>query len=231
MTEVLVPAGQTLDWYLSLEEQLAANPDEEMIFFWVVEPTVIYGRHQVIENEADIAYCRQHNIRLIRRKSGGGCVYADSGNLMISYITPSPHSEQAFARFMQFVPAALRKMGYPAVTTEHNDILVNGHKVSGTACYALTNSTIVHSTMLWDVDFDCLQHALTPPKEKLAKHGVESVRQRVANLISLERQPADYRQPINNIGQLQQAFETLLCNKSISLDTLLEKQTVTLKNP
>lgn len=224
MTQVIVPKGKTLDWYLALEEELAANPEEDLLFFWVVQPTVIYGRHQVIENEADIAYCKQHGIRLIQRKSGGGCVYADDGNLMISYITPSLHSDQAFAHFMQFVPRALQQMGYPAVTTEHNDILVNKHKVSGTACYALPHSTIVHSTMLWNVNFTALQHALTPPKEKLAKHGVESVRQRVINLIDIPRQDADYTATIQTIEQLQYAFETLLCDKAIPLESLLKNK-------
>ena len=60
--------------------------------------------------------------------------------------------------------------------------MIGEHKVSGNACFALPHSTIVHGTMLYDVDFNQLQQAITPSKEKLAKHGVESVRQRVINL-------------------------------------------------
>ena len=60
--------------------------------------------------------------------------------------------------------------------------MIAGYKVSGNACFALPQATIVHGTMLYNVNFEILQQAITPSKEKLAKHGVESVRQRVMNL-------------------------------------------------
>ena len=76
----------------------------------------------------------------------------------------------------------LQNLGYDAVTTEHNDILVAGRKVSGDACYTTSTGTIVHGTLLYDVNFERLQHAITPSAEKLQKHSVQSVRQRVINL-------------------------------------------------
>ena len=107
---------------------------------------------------------------------------SDEGNLMISFISPSTHSEQVFVEFLSLVRDALAAKGIPAVTTEHNDILVDGKKVSGWACYTTPTGTIVHGTMLYDVNLDALQHAITPTKEKMNKHGVASVRQRVVNL-------------------------------------------------
>ena len=91
---------------------------------WQVEPSVVFGRNQVVENEVNMDYCRQHGIHMYRRKSGGGCVYADEGNLMISFITPSKHSEQVFAETLLLIRNALASKGIPAVTTAHNDILV-----------------------------------------------------------------------------------------------------------
>ena len=119
---------------------------------------------------------------MYRRKSGGGCVYADVGNLMISSISASAHSEQVFQDYLDRMSDCLRALGYKAVKSTHNDIMIGEHKVSGNACFALPTATIVHGTMLFDVNFDALQQAITPSKEKLAKHGVESVRQRVMNL-------------------------------------------------
>lgn len=52
--------------------------------------------------------------------------------------------------------------------------------------YAKPNASIVHGTLLYNVDFKEMQSAITPPKEKLTKHGVQSVRQRVVNLKELE---------------------------------------------
>ena len=109
-------------------------------------------------------------------------MYADRGNLMLSLISQDTHSEAVFSRFMGLVSNALRALGLNAVTTAHNDILVEGRKVSGNACYALPNATIVHGTLMYDVDIDALEQAITPGEAKLSKHAVQSVRQRVTNI-------------------------------------------------
>ena len=177
--------GLALTEYLQKEQELVKSVAEPMLFTWIVSPTVIYGRHQSAEVEVNEAYCREHGIAVVQRKSGGGCVYADEGNLMISFISPSTHSEQVFAQFLAMVAQALQAKGLPAVTTAHNDILVDGRKVSGCACFTGPTGTIVHGTLLYDVNLDAMLQALTPGTGKLAKHGVASVRQRVANLREL----------------------------------------------
>lgn len=177
--------GLALTEYLQKEQELVKSVAEPMLFTWIVSPTVIYGRHQSAEVEVNEAYCREHGIAVVQRKSGGGCVYADEGNLMISFISPSTHSEQVFAHFLAMVAQALQAKGLPAVTTAHNDILVDGRKVSGCACFTAPTGTIVHGTLLYDVNLEAMLAAITPTTAKLAKHGVASVRQRVANLREL----------------------------------------------
>ena len=79
---------QKLSFYLAMEEYVASTlTDDECddcFFLWQVEPTVIFGRHQVIENEVNLEYCKANGIQTYRRKSGGGCVYADRNNVMLS---------------------------------------------------------------------------------------------------------------------------------------------------
>lgn len=171
-----------LEEYLQKESDLVKTVKEPIIFTWIVAPTVIYGRHQVREQEVNDAYCAEHAIRVVQRQSGGGCVYADEGNVMVSYISPSTHSKEVFDEFLHLLSETFRKMGYEAVTTQHNDIMVNGRKVSGTASYTTPTGTVVHASILYDVNLDALQQAITPAAEKLAKHAVQSVRQRVINL-------------------------------------------------
>ena len=182
MLHISVPTGRRLVWYLAMEEYLARHVKEETFVIWVVSPTVIFGRHQVMEAEVNVDFCKANGIAMYRRKSGGGCVYADGGNLMMSHISPNTHSEVVFQSFLDSVSGVLRDSGFAAVKSEHNDIMVEGYKVSGNACYALPTGTIVHGTLLVNVDFAVLQQAITPSVEKLSKHGVQSVRQRVANL-------------------------------------------------
>lgn len=180
------PAGKPLVWYLQEEQRVAREIAEfngqEVFFTWIAPPTVIYGRHQQAEVEVNEAYCRAHGIEMVQRQSGGGCVYADGGNLMMSYISPIVHPQEVFAAFLEKVRSGLEALGLPAATTSHNDVLVGGYKVSGAACYALPEATIVHATLMWDVDIAALTEAITPTEAKLQKHGVASVRQRVRNL-------------------------------------------------
>ena len=122
------PANKRLVWYLAAEEYVAKHIDrllpsadhEGILFVWIVEPTVIIGRHQVLQNEVNTAFCQEHNIAVYRRKSGGGCVYADAGNLMVSYIARSTHSEQVFQNYLDRMSDFLRHMGYDAVKSGIN---------------------------------------------------------------------------------------------------------------
>lgn len=167
---------------MALEAERVKTVLMPVLFTWIVEPTVIYGKHQIREQEVNERYCEEHSIRVVQRQSGGGCVYADRGNLMISYISPSTHSQEVFETFLRMVAGALNRMGYPAVTTAHNDVLVGDRKVAGTACYTTPTGTVVHASMLYEVDMEALERAITPSAEKLEKHAVASVRQRVRNL-------------------------------------------------
>ena len=172
-----------LSFYLAMEEFVARHTDEPDAFFmWQVEPSVIFGRNQVLENEVNVAYCREHGISLYRRKSGGGCVYADMDNLMLSFVTSEENVNFAFNRFVNMVLLVLRKLGIAATGTSHNDIMIGNRKVCGTACYHLEGRSIVHSTMLFDTNMDHMLNAITPSREKLAKKGIESVRQRITLL-------------------------------------------------
>ena len=144
-----------LPFYLAMEEFVARNLDEDECFFmWQVAPTVIFGRNQLIENEVNLDYCRTHGIQTYRRKSGGGCVYADPDNIMFSYVARAQNVNFTFDRYLRLVAFVLRKLGIPAEASGRNDILINGRKVSGNAFYHLPGKSIVHGTMLFNTDME-----------------------------------------------------------------------------
>ena len=172
-----------LSFYLAMEEFVARRFDEpDGFFLWQVEPSVIFGRNQVAENEVNLDYCKAHSIKVYRRKSGGGCVYADMDNLMWSFVTSEENVGFAFNRFVNMVLLVLRKLGIAATGTSHNDVMIGDRKVCGTACYHLGGRSIVHSTMLYDTNMEHMLHAITPSQEKLEKKGIQSVRQRITLL-------------------------------------------------
>lgn len=184
MKQILLPDNKKrgLAFYLAMEEYVAKEMEGEAFFVWRVEPTVIIGRNQVLENEVNMDYCRQHGVDIVRRKSGGGCVYSDMGNIMVSYVSRRGDVSEVFDRYMTAMTEALRALGVPAEKSGRNDILVEGRKVSGNAFHQLPDRSVVHGTLLYSTDLEALTEAIKPPVEKLQRHGVESVRQRVLNL-------------------------------------------------
>ena len=172
-----------LSFYLAMEEYIARHLEADDYFFmWQVEPSVIFGRNQVAENEVNFDYCREHDIKIYRRKSGGGCVYADQDNVMMSFVTPNEDVGLTFNRFINMLLLVLRKLGVEATGTTHNDVMIGDRKVSGTAFYHLPGRSIVHSTMLYDTNMDHMLNAITPGPEKLEAKGIKSVRQRITLL-------------------------------------------------
>ncbi len=199
-----------LSFYLAMEEYVARHlAADDYFFMWQVEPTVIFGRNQLIDTEVDVEYCRANSIEMYRRKSGGGCVYADRDNLMLSYITPASNVNLTFNRYMLMVEHLLQKLGVNAKTTGRNDILIDGKKVSGNAFYHLPERSIVHGTMLYDTDLERMVRSTTPSDAKLKSKGVESVRQHVTTL----NKYLDI-----TIEQFKEFVRTNLCDCEIVLD-------------
>ena len=85
MKNIVLPdsVDRSLVFYLAMEEFVAGEIDSDALFVWRVNPTVIIGRNQDLEAEVNMEFCRRNGIEVVRRKSGGGCVYADKGNIMI----------------------------------------------------------------------------------------------------------------------------------------------------
>ena len=172
-----------LSFYLAMEEYVARRIDEQDLFFmWQVEPSVIFGRNQLIENEVNLKFCRERGIKTYRRKSGGGCVYADMNDVMFSYITKDEAVGFTFNRYINMVVLVLQNLGVDAKASGRNDVMIGDRKVSGNAFYHIPGRGIVHGTMLYDTDMVNMVGAITPTDEKLLSKGVASVRQRIALL-------------------------------------------------
>lgn len=204
MVYVNIPENKNrlLTFYLAAEEYVANNFDRKDYFFmWQVNPTVIFGRNQLIENEVNLEYCKNHDIKTFRRKSGGGCVYADMNNIMLSYITDEGNVNFTFNKYINLIVFMLNKLGVNAVASGRNDIMIDGRKVSGNAFYHTPKRNIVHGTMLYDTDMQNMVGSITPSDTKLISKGIQSVRQYITLLkdyidLSLEEFKAFMKQQL-----------------------------------
>lgn len=198
-----------LSFYLAMEEYVARETDvRDAFFIWQVEPSVIFGRNQLIENEVNIGYCKRNGVRMFRRKSGGGCVYADKSNMMLSFITSSDYVCLTYNRYIMMVVEALRKIGIDARANGRNDIMIEGRKVSGNAFYHIPGRSIVHGTMLYDTDMRNMTACITPDDEKLLSKGVKSVRQHIALL-------KDYT--TMSLGEIRESIIESICDSTLTL--------------
>lgn len=212
--------GRSANFYLAAEEYVAAHCPFELspsatflqsgqersgleetatayLFTWQLRPTVVMGRNQVAHQEVDLGFCRREGIEVVRRKSGGGAIFADERNIMTSLITGGGKVEPLFQAYALAVSQALNAMGATTVVSGRNDILLQyerpssdaegdptqlSGKICGNAFYHLAERNIVHGTMLYDTNPRLMQGALHPDLSKLQASGVKSVRSRVALL-------------------------------------------------
>lgn len=198
-------------FYLAAEEYVAQElPADNYLFSWQLAPSVVIGRNQVAHMEVDLDFCRHEGIDVVRRKSGGGAIFADKGNLMWSLVTGRGAVEPLFAEYAENVAHALRAIGAPATVSGRNDIVLDGKgKICGNAFYHLPGRNIVHGTMLYDTQARLMQSALRPDTSKLKAKGIKSTRSRIALL-------KDYVP--YGIDTLRDRLCALLTNRSIELE-------------
>lgn len=155
-----------------------------ILFIWQNERTIVIGRNQDAYIECRVDAFVDSGGKIARRRSGGGAVYHDLGNLNFSLICRESllfsHSSEAL------VGGTLERFGIHAASNGRNDLLVNGQKVSGNASYTENGVLCRHATLMVSVDIDAMTQYLTPQAEKLNRNHVNSVYSRVLNLNSVQ---------------------------------------------
>lgn len=168
-------------YYLALEKYLLNHTDGEYFFTWDIFPTIVCGKHQLLQAEVNLEYLTSIGAEITRRHSGGGTVFADEGDFMFSFILRD-RTADVFAKTLNAFADALHRLDINAVLSGRNDLTLEGRKFSGNAFYRNDRGTIVHGTMMYDVNIEKLVRSLNPDNEKLISKGIASVRQRVINL-------------------------------------------------
>ncbi len=214
----LIVTGSSVDPYknLSIEETLLKSCEGRMILYlWQNDRTVVIGRHQDAKAECDLEKMKEDGVLLSKRISGGGAVYHDMGNINFTFI--APRALLSVDEDFEIISEAVRSFGIDTCRTGNNDLGIasTGAKFSGSAFYQAgpdeDSPCFHHGTILCSCDIEKMGKYLTPPVEKLERHGVRSVRARVTNL-GLEI--ADVKESIINsferrFGEAERAGEDI----------------------
>lgn len=164
------------------------NIDKPILFLYQNDKNVVIGKHQNPWKECNINQMEQEKIELARRRSGGGAVYQDLGNLCFSFLLPHDSKVDFKKINTQIILNSLNHLGITAEFSGRNDIIVEGRKISGSAfkinlpVKKFGPKCLHHGTILLNVDLSAMKRYLNPNKLKLISKGVDSVQSRVLNL-------------------------------------------------
>ncbi len=157
--------------------------DEDYVILWINGPAIIVGKNQNTLEEVDIDYVKNHDIKVVRRITGGGAVYHDLGNLNFSIIKNTGVNKKIdFKRYNIPILNALERLNIKAELSGRNDITIDGKKFSGIAQSMWRNRALNHGTLLFDTELDVLSKALNVKQDKIVSKGIKSVRSRVTNI-------------------------------------------------
>ena len=176
---------QSVSFYLALEKYLLNSSkwrDKELFFIWDIFPAIVCGRHQLIEGEVNMDYVKRIGVKIYRRHSGGGTIYADEGCFMFTFLRRSQSRDKVFQSSLIQVADAFKLLNLDVELSGRNDLLFKGKKFSGNSYLKNEYGSILHGTLMYNTDIDTLVRCITPDNEKLISKGIESVRQRVINV-------------------------------------------------
>lgn len=171
---------------LAAEEYLFSERQDELLFLYVNEPSVIIGCNQAIRNEVDLVFCAKNNIQIVRRMSGGGAVYHDLGNLNFCFIKNKiPGEFPLGGEFLNPIMQVLHELDIDVHVGKRKDLwLPDGHKISGTASHVGKNRELYHGTLLYDSNLEYLQKSLSPKAVEFKIKAIASVPSPVKNIRS-----------------------------------------------
>ena len=224
-TKLQIIIGNQYNPYINLavESNLLDNflPNTVSLFLWKNKQTVVIGTNQNPYSECDIESLLNEGGFLARRRTGGGAVYHDLGNLNFSFIADKDIYD--VKKQMQVIQKALLDFNLETEVSGRNDITYQGRKFSGNAFAKTKHQGLHHGTILIKTDGECLQRYLKVKPAKLHKHGVKSVASRVINLSEV----ADITSE-NIIPHLIRAFEDVYQNTAtvINFDDLCNNDAI-----
>lgn len=154
-------------------------------FLMFSPPVALTGVYQDAHQEIRIDYCRERQIDINRRITGGGSLLFDEIQLGWELIAGldrfdiHPMSVAFHRQICQCCVEGLRELGIEAQFRPRNDVEVMGRKISGTGGVEDGAAFLFQGTLLLDFDVATMIKALRIPTEKLKHSSLKSAEERV----------------------------------------------------
>jgi len=195
-------------------------------------PYVCIGFHQDVEQEVDLAFCKQNNIPVFRREVGGGAVFLDGSQLFFHLIlkrdnpVASKRIDAFYRKFLQPIIDVHHRIGIPAIYKPVNDLVIENRKISGTGAGEIGDCIVFVGNLILDFDYETMSRVLKIPDEKFRDKVKKTIED---NLSTIRRELGEKasnqwnEKTLNNL--MVEEFAKLIgpltpCNKDT---TLIEK--------
>ena len=174
----------------SVLHSVSQNKTKPTVRFYHWKPSAVsIGYFQSIEDEVDIQRCKNENVDVVRRITGGGAVYHDfNDEITYSIIIHESHEKipknimESYKIICCALVSGFKKLGINAEFRQINDVCVDGKKISGSAQTRRYNTVLQHGTILCDVKPKLMFSLLKVPDEKIRGKMISSVEERVTSI-------------------------------------------------
>ncbi|MGB2630411.1 MAG: lipoate--protein ligase family protein [Candidatus Omnitrophota bacterium] len=167
----------TPEEHLALDELLLAKAEkgelEETLRFWESEEYfIVVGRSGKASEDCFIDRCRNDNIRILRRISGGGTVLQGPGclnfSLILSYEGNAAYEKinSSYREIMGRISDAIRTSGLALDLHPISDLAIKGKKVSGNSQARKRKYFLHHGTVLHDFNLNMISQYLKHPSKE-----------------------------------------------------------------
>lgn len=186
---MLLIKGLNFDAFTNIatEEYLLKEKEEEIFMLWQNKPAIIVGKHQNALAEINVPFVMANNIPVVRRLTGGGTVFHDSGNINFTFIKNADDEGKMidFRKYAGPILEGLQSLGLEVEFSPRNDIFLDNKKISGNAehIFAKKKRVLHHGTLLFNSDLAFLNEAIKTNPDRYSDKAVNSVRSTVTNII------------------------------------------------
>lgn len=175
---------------IAAEEYFFKSTDDELFMLWRNKPSVIIGKHQNANAEINQHYVLNHNIPVIRRISGGGTVYHDTGNINYTLVKKGVKDKLIdYRENTRVIIDFLKTMNLDAVLVGKSDIKIGEMKISGNAEHIYKGKVLHHGTLLYNTSLSNLYDALKTSEHHYSDKAIQSNRSRICNIVDILQGP------------------------------------------
>ncbi len=167
-----------LDEALLDEAEAGTAPRETLRLWEPATPAVVLGRSSQVAVEVHEATCREQNVSIVRRASGGAAIVTGPGCLMYAVVLslqlrPGLRAiDVAHNTVLAAIVAGLHRQGIAAEHHGTSDLTLAGRKFSGNSLRVRRDHLLYHGTLLYNFPLELIAACLgTAPRQPAYRAG------------------------------------------------------------